>query len=48
MISMLLQVKEDLAEDAADALAVALCHHHTQQTAQRMRALGGGDLINDA
>jgi crossover junction endodeoxyribonuclease RuvC len=48
MISMLLQVKEDLAEDAADALAVALCHHHTQQTAQRMHALGGGDQTNGA
>jgi crossover junction endodeoxyribonuclease RuvC len=48
MISMLLQVKDELAEDAADALAVALCHHHTQQTVQRMRALGGGDLINGA
>jgi crossover junction endodeoxyribonuclease RuvC len=48
MISMLLQLKADLAEDAADALAVALCHHHTQQTAQRMHALGGGGLSNDA
>jgi len=48
MIGMLLQLKADLAEDAADALAVALCHHHTQQTAQRMHALGGGGLSNDA
>jgi Holliday junction resolvasome RuvABC endonuclease subunit len=48
MISILLQLKADLAEDAADALAVALCHHHTQQTAQRMHALGGGGLSNDA
>jgi crossover junction endodeoxyribonuclease RuvC len=48
MISMLLHVKEALAEDAADALAVALCHHHTQQTVQRMRVLRGGDSINDA
>lgn len=48
MISMLLHVKEALAEDAADALAVALCHHHTQQTVQRMRVLRGGDPVNDA
>jgi len=48
MISMLLHVKEALAEDAADALAVALCHHHTQQTVQRMRVLRGGDPINGA
>ncbi len=48
MISMLLQVKEALAEDAADALAVALCHHHTQQTVQRMRVLRGGDPNHEA
>ena len=48
MISMLLHVKEALAEDAADALAVALCHYHTQQTVQRMRVLRGGDPTNDA
>jgi crossover junction endodeoxyribonuclease RuvC len=41
MISLLLQVKEVLTEDAADALAVALCHHHTQQTVQRMHTLRG-------
>ncbi|MBT8047562.1 MAG: crossover junction endodeoxyribonuclease RuvC [Xanthomonadales bacterium] len=38
MITVLLQLKEKPAEDAADALAVALCHQHTQQTAQRMQA----------
>jgi crossover junction endodeoxyribonuclease RuvC len=39
MIKVLLQLKEMPAEDAADALAVALCHQHTQQTATRMQAL---------
>ena len=39
MVSVLLQLKEKLAEDAADALAVALCHQHTQQTKERMQAL---------
>jgi len=39
MVGVLLRLKEKLAEDAADALAVALCHQHTQQTATRMQAL---------
>ncbi len=39
MIRVLLQLKELPVEDAADALAVALCHHHTQQTAVRLQAL---------
>ena len=39
MITVLLQLKEKPAEDAADALAVALCHQHTQHTAERMQAL---------
>jgi len=39
MVSVLLQLSETPAEDAADALAVALCHQHTQQTVQRMQAL---------
>ena len=38
MICVLLGLKEKPSEDAADALAVALCHHHTQQTAERMQA----------
>lgn len=37
MVAVLLQMHEDIAEDAADALAVALCHQHTQQTMDRMR-----------
>ncbi len=39
MVAVLLQMKEDIAEDAADALAVALCHQHTQQTTDRMRII---------
>ncbi len=39
MITILLRLKEKPAEDAADALAVALCHQHTQHTANRMQAL---------
>ena len=39
MVTVLLQLKEKPAEDAADALAVALCHQHTQQTTERMQAL---------
>ena len=31
MIRNLLQVRESLAEDAADALAVALCHSHSRK-----------------
>lgn len=41
MIRVLLKVTEALAEDAADALAVALCHQHTSQTLERMRRLQG-------
>jgi crossover junction endodeoxyribonuclease RuvC len=39
IVSVLLQLRETPAEDAADALAVALCHQHTQQTVNRMQAL---------
>ncbi len=39
MIKILLRLQEIPAEDAADALAVALCHQHTQQTTNRMQAL---------
>ena len=39
MVCVLLRLAETPAEDAADALAVALCHQHTQQTEQRMQAL---------
>ena len=37
MVSVLLRLAEIPAEDAADALAVALCHQHTQQGLDRMR-----------
>ena len=37
MIGVLLRLAEIPAEDAADALAVALCHQHTQQGLERMR-----------
>ena len=39
MVAVLLQMQGDIGEDAADALAVALCHQHTQQTSDRMQKL---------
>lgn len=39
MVRVLLGLTETPAEDAADALAVALCHHHTQGTLHRMAGL---------
>ncbi len=36
MTRVLLKVQVDLGEDASDALAVALCHHHIQQTTSRL------------
>jgi len=39
MVSVLLRLAESPQEDAADALAVALCHQHTQQTVSRMQNL---------
>jgi crossover junction endodeoxyribonuclease RuvC len=39
MVRVLLRLQETPEEDAADALAVALCHQHTQHTAKRMQAL---------
>jgi len=39
MVGVLLQLRETPVEDAADALAVALCHQHTRQTVTRMQAL---------
>ncbi|WP_376692616.1 crossover junction endodeoxyribonuclease RuvC [Wenzhouxiangella sp. EGI_FJ10409] len=36
MIRALMRIDVDLGEDAHDALAVALCHHHTAQTASRL------------
>lgn len=39
MVAVLLRLQEKLQEDAADALAVALCHQHTQQTLNRMQKM---------
>ncbi len=36
MTQILLSLKDDVGEDASDALAVALCHYHTTQTNQRL------------
>lgn len=41
MVRVLLGLRETLAEDAADALAVALCHHHTQSTVDRISEVTG-------
>jgi len=38
MTRSLLKVSHELGEDASDALAVALCHHHTAQTNRRLPA----------
>lgn len=40
MVRVLLNLREDLQADAADATAVALCHLHHRQTAGRMAARG--------
>jgi len=36
MVRVLLGLRETPREDAADALAVALCHHHTRSTLDRI------------
>lgn len=36
MVGLLLGIKGPIQNDAADALAVALCHQHTSQTLARM------------
>lgn len=38
MIKLLLKLAEAPAADAADALAIAICHGHTRQTQQRLGA----------
>jgi crossover junction endodeoxyribonuclease RuvC len=40
MVRILLNLREDLQADAADATAVALCHLHHRQTSERMAARG--------
>jgi len=42
MVGLLLGIKGPIQNDAADALAVALCHQHTSQTLTRMAMLQQG------
>ncbi|MBS4051900.1 MAG: crossover junction endodeoxyribonuclease RuvC [Methylomonas sp.] len=37
MVKILLGIQGDMQIDASDALAIGLCHHHYQQTAQRIQ-----------
>ena len=39
VLGVLLGLSESPPEDAADALAVALCHHHTSGTLERLANL---------
>lgn len=39
MVALLLNLPEPLSSDAADALAVAICHGHTRQTLNRLGAV---------
>jgi crossover junction endodeoxyribonuclease RuvC len=41
MVGLLLGINESIPADAADALAVALCHQHTSQTLARMARMQG-------
>ena len=41
MIGILLGIRGEIQNDAADALAVALCHQHTTQTLARMAVMQG-------
>jgi crossover junction endodeoxyribonuclease RuvC len=41
MVGLLLGIKGPIQNDAADALAVALCHQHTSHTLARMATLQG-------
>ena len=41
MVGLLLGIKGPIQNDAADALAVALCHHHTSHTLARMKMMQG-------
>ena len=38
MVRVLLRKTESIAEDAADALAVAICHAHTNESLVRLAA----------
>jgi len=41
MVGILLGIREPIQNDAADALAVALCHQHTSHTLARMAMMQG-------
>lgn len=41
MVGLLLNIQGPIQNDAADALAIALCHHHTAGTLSRMNAMSG-------
>lgn len=41
MVGLLLGIKGPIQNDAADALAIALCHHHTAHTLSRMNIMQG-------
>ena len=41
MVALLLNLAESPQADAADALAVAICHGHTRQTLNRLGAVAG-------
>lgn len=41
MVGILLGIREPIQSDAADALAVALCHQHTSHTLSRMATMRG-------
>jgi len=41
MVGLLLGIKGPIQNDAADALAIALCHHHTAGTLARMNVMQG-------
>jgi len=41
MVGILLGIREQIQNDAADALAIALCHQHTSHTLSRMAMTRG-------
>jgi crossover junction endodeoxyribonuclease RuvC len=41
MVGLLLGISGKIQNDAADALAIALCHHHTADTLSRMNVMQG-------
>jgi crossover junction endodeoxyribonuclease RuvC len=42
MVKIILSLQQQVAEDEADALAVAICHAHTQGLTRGRLAGGGG------